>query len=49
MTLSGENFIGFKKSANGDKSFQAFASTANDYLQGNFTIATKEECKGVFR
>ena len=47
MTLTGENFIGFKKSANGDKSFQAFASTANDYLQGDFTIATKEESEKV--
>jgi alpha-ketoglutaric semialdehyde dehydrogenase len=47
MTLTGENFIGFKNSAAGNKSFQAFASTANDFLPGNFTIATKDEFEKV--
>lgn len=47
MILTGENFIGFKNSAIGDKTFQAFASTANDYLQGDFTIATKDEFEKV--
>lgn len=47
MTLTGENFIGFKNSAEGSRSFQAFASTTNDYLQGDFTIATKNELEKV--
>lgn len=47
MTLTGENFIGYTTSSKGEESFQAFASTANDYLQGNFTIATKEEFENV--
>ncbi len=41
--LTGENFIGFTNSAKGEKSFQAFAPANNDYLPGNFNIATKEE------
>jgi alpha-ketoglutaric semialdehyde dehydrogenase len=43
MTPTGENFIGYSNSARGTKSFQAFASTKNDYLPGDFTIATKDE------
>ncbi len=43
MILKGENFIGFKTSAQGHDLFKAFSSTANDYLIGNFTKATKEE------
>ncbi len=41
--MTGENFIGFKNSANGSKSFQAFAAAENSYLDGDFTIATSSE------
>jgi len=47
MTLTGENFIGFQNSAEGNKTFQAFASGTNQFLQGDFTIATTEEMEKV--
>ena len=47
MILTGENFIGFKRSAAGTKSFQAFGSSSNDLLPGNFTQATKDELDKV--
>lgn len=43
MILTGENFIGFKNSANGDKTFQAFVPEKNEYLPEKFTQATAEE------
>ncbi|TKK68335.1 aldehyde dehydrogenase (NADP(+)) [Ilyomonas limi] len=47
MTLTGENFIGFQNSAKSNKTFQAFASATNQFLQGNFAIATSEELEKV--
>lgn len=47
MILTGENFIGFKRSAEGTKNFQAFGSSTNDLLPGNFTQATKDELDKV--
>jgi 2,5-dioxopentanoate dehydrogenase len=49
MTFTGANFIGFNKSAAGEKSFQAFAPATDSYLEGNFTIATKEEFDQAFQ
>ncbi|WP_405380353.1 aldehyde dehydrogenase (NADP(+)) [Maribacter sp. LLG6340-A2] len=43
MNLTGDNFIGFKKCANGDNTFQAFSPSDNEYLPLNFTRATQEE------
>ncbi len=43
MILTGKNFIGFTNSGKGDKTFQAFSSTENDYLPERFTQATIEE------
>ena len=33
MTLTGENFIGFQNSAQGEKTFQAFASGTNCFYK----------------
>ncbi len=43
MILTGKNFIGFTNSGKGDKTFQAFSSTENDYLPEKFTQATIAE------
>ena len=43
MTLIADNFIGFKNSAKGEKSFQAFVPAKNEYLPEKFTQATEEE------
>lgn len=43
MTFTGANFIGFSKSATGERSFQAFAPGTDSYLEGDFTIATNKE------
>lgn len=43
MTITGANFIGFKTSANGDRTFQAFDPALNQYLPQRFTMATEEE------
>src|SRR5690348_1997896 len=47
MMLTGKNFIGFQNSAEGSKTFQAFASGANQFLQGDFSIATPGELESV--
>ncbi|MGY3212088.1 aldehyde dehydrogenase (NADP(+)) [Mucilaginibacter sp. HD30] len=43
MTLIADNFIGFKNSAKGEKTFQSFAPAKNEYLPEKFTQATEEE------
>lgn len=43
MVLTGANFIGFRGSAAGDKTFQAFSTVRNDYLPEKFVIATENE------
>jgi NADP-dependent aldehyde dehydrogenase len=43
MVITGANFIGFKSSAAGDKSFEAFSTANNEWLPGKFSIATDEE------
>jgi alpha-ketoglutaric semialdehyde dehydrogenase len=43
MILAGKNFIGFTNSGMGEKTFQAFSSTENDYLPEKFTQATIAE------
>lgn len=43
MTLTGENFIGFGKSAKGNQTFTAFSPAADNNLDGNFSIATPAE------
>lgn len=47
MNITGKNFIGFKTSAKGEKSFQAFASVNNQNLEGNFHIATQDEFEEI--
>ena len=42
MTLIADNFIGFKNSAKGEKTFQSFAPAKNEYLPEKFTQATEE-------
>lgn len=49
MKLTGDNFIGFKKSANGNNTFQAYSPSDNEYLPIKFSRATQEEFeKAVF-
>lgn len=43
MILKGENIIGFKSSAKGDKTIQAFIPAKNEYFPERFTEATAEE------
>jgi len=43
MTLIADNFIGFKNSAKGEKTFQSFVPAKNEYLPEKFTQATQEE------
>ena len=47
MTITGANFTGFTTSSQGDQSFQAFAPTANNFLPGDFSMATAEELNYV--
>lgn len=46
-TLTGSNFIGFTTSSLGENSFQAFSTTANDFLPGSFHQATDAELKNA--
>ncbi len=49
MNLTGDNFIGFEKCANGENTFQAFSPSDNNYLPLKFTRATQAEFeKAVF-
>jgi NADP-dependent aldehyde dehydrogenase len=43
MKLKGENIIGFKSSAKGTKTIQAFIPAKNEYFPDRFTQATVEE------
>ena len=43
MAITGENFIGYKRSAKGEINFQAFSPAANSFLSEKFTYATEQE------
>ncbi|MEP7258207.1 MAG: aldehyde dehydrogenase (NADP(+)) [Flavitalea sp.] len=49
MALTGSNFIGYTNSAKGEKSFQAFATSLNDYLPGKFFTATDDEFQSALQ
>ena len=42
-TITGSNITGFAGSKKGSKSFQAFSTLTNEYLDGHFYYATEEE------
>jgi NADP-dependent aldehyde dehydrogenase len=42
-TITGSNIIGFVDSKKGSKSFQAFSTLTNEYLDGDFYYATEDE------
>jgi len=42
-TITGSNITGFVGSKKGSKSFQAFSTLTNEYLDGDFYYATEEE------
>ncbi|HVU53908.1 MAG TPA: aldehyde dehydrogenase (NADP(+)) [Puia sp.] len=47
MAITGANFIGFRNSAAGDKTFQAFSTAKNDHLPEKFVIATENELQSA--
>lgn len=48
-TLTGENFTGYTRSAEGAQSFQAFAPAHNIFLADTFTLATETELALVLK
>lgn len=48
-TLTGANFTGYTRSAEGTQLFQAFAPAANSFLADSFTLATETELEVVLQ
>lgn len=48
-TLTGANFTGYTRSAEGTQSFQAFAPAENSFLADTFTLATETELAFVLK